>query len=267
MTLPSDTTTQCGQVVQANGVNIYYEAYGQGKPLLLLHGGTLTADSWQPYLPAFAERYRVITPDTRGHGRSDNPVGAMSYRLLADDMVAFVQALELHKPLIAGYSDGGQIALEIGMRYPDLPQCLIVGGAWFRFTAAYRAWVRDVFGDEDSPDVDTALFARNHPDWATWLEQIYGADNWKPLLAAIRPMWVTPLDYAPEEFAQVVAPSLVLIGDRDELVPVEEAAAMYRLLPTAELAMVPGADHGAFFSAKVVPFQSVMLEFLERHSQ
>jgi len=207
----------------------------------------------------------VITPDSRGHGRSNNPTGAMSYRLLADDIAAFVQALDLHNPLVAGYSDGGQVALEIGMRYPNLPRCLVVGAAWFKFSTVYRAWVRDVVGDEGSPEVDTARFARNHPDWAAWLQQLYGPDDWKPLLVRIKPMWTTPLNYTPDDFAQVVAPTLVLLGDHDELVPVEEAAEMYRLLPRGELAVVPGADHGAFFSAKVAPFQSLMLDFLVRH--
>lgn len=98
-------------------------------------------------------------------------------------MAAFIQALDLHKPLVAGFSDGEQVALEIGMRYPDLPQSLVVGGAWFKFSATYRAWVRDALGDEASPEVDTGRLARNHPDWAAWLEQIYGPDDWKPLLA------------------------------------------------------------------------------------
>lgn len=170
MAQPQDTTTQRGQFVHANGVNMYYEVHGQGEPLLLIHGGTVTADWWQPYLSGFAEHYRVITPDIRGHGRSDNPTGTMSYRLLADDMAAFVRTLDIHKPLIAGYSDGGQIALEIGMRYPDLPQALIVGGAWFKFTPTYRAWLRDVVGDEESLEMDTARFARDHLDWAAWLQ-------------------------------------------------------------------------------------------------
>lgn len=266
MARPQDATTQRDQFVHANGVNMYYEAHGQGEPLLLIHGGTLTADSWQPYLAAFAEHYRVITPDTRGHGRSDNPTGTMSYRLLADDMAAFVRALDLYKPLIAGYSDGGQIALEIGMRYPDLPQALVVGGAWFKFTPTYRAWLRDIVGDEESPEMDIARFAREHPEWAAWLEQTYGPDDWKRLLTQIKPMWATPLNYTPDDFAQVVAPTLVLLGDRDGIVTMEEAVEMYGLLPTAELAVIPGADHSAFFSAKVTSFQSVMLDFLARHS-
>src|SRR5436305_10752583 len=107
--------TERGRTVKANGLDIYYEEHGQsqGKPLLLIHGGALTGKSWQPYLTAFAEHYRVITPDTRGHGRTANPAGSMSFRLLADDVAGLAQALNLEKPLIYGYSDGGQVALEI----------------------------------------------------------------------------------------------------------------------------------------------------------
>jgi len=265
MTPSQDAATERGHVIQANGVNFHYEVHGDGKPLLLLHAGTLSGKMWQPYLAAFAEHYRVITPDMRGHGRSDNPKGAMTYRQLADEIVAFIRALDLRKPLIGGFSDGGQVALEIGMRHPDLAQALIVGGAWFKFTATYRAWVCDALGDEGAPEVDTARFVQNHPDWAAWLAQIYGPDGWKPLLVHIKRMWATPLNYAPEGFAQVAAPTLVLIGDRDELVSVEEATEMFRLLPRAKLAVVPGAVHGAFFSEKVTPFQSLMLDFLLRH--
>jgi pimeloyl-ACP methyl ester carboxylesterase len=266
MTPPEHTEIRPGRYIQANGVDIYYEEHGQGKPLLLIHGGTLTAQSWQPYLAAFAEHYRVITPDSRGHGRTANPKGTMSYRLLADDMAALVQALALHKPLICGYSDGGQVALEIGMRYPDLPQALIVGGAWFKFSEAYRACVRAILGDEQSPEVDTEQFARDNPDWAAWLQKIHGPDDWKRLLKHIKPMWAAPLNYTPDEFAQVVAPALVLLGDHDQFITVEEAGEMYRLLPNAELAVVPGANHGAFLSAKVALFQPLMLDFLLRHS-
>lgn len=169
MTASQDTAAQRGRVIQADGVNIYYEVNGAGEPLVLFHAGTLTGDMWQPYLAAFTEHHRVFTPDMRGHGRTDNPKGAMTYRQLADEMVTFMRVVGLRKPLIAGFSDGGQVALEIGMRYPDVARALIVGGAWFKFTAMYREWVRDALGDEDSPEVDTVRLAQNHPDWvACW---------------------------------------------------------------------------------------------------
>jgi pimeloyl-ACP methyl ester carboxylesterase len=248
-------------------VSFYYQTYGAGKPLLLLHAGSLTGDMWQPYLAGFAERYRVIVPDMPAHGRSSSPNRALSYRQLADDIVAFMAALDLRNPIVVGFSDGGQVALEIGMRYPTLPQSIAMGGVVFKYGDALRAFVRDALGDEESPDVDAALLARNHPDWAGWLDQIYGPDGWKPLLVRLKQTWTTPLNYTANDFAKVVAPTLVLLGDRDELVPVEEAAEMYRQLSRAELAVVPNADHAAFFSAKVALFQSLILDFLQRHGR
>jgi pimeloyl-ACP methyl ester carboxylesterase len=267
LTTPQPANTGRAHHIQANGLDIYYEEQGQGKPLLLIHGGALTAASWQPYLTAFAQHYRVITPDTRGHGRTTNPNGTMNFRLLADDMAALVQALNLHKPLIYGYSDGGQVAIEIGMRHPDLPQALVVGGAHLELTEGSRKWVRSILGDEHSPDVDFERFERENPEFAGMLKQDHGPDNWQSLLKQIKPMWNALLNYTPEDFARIMAPTLVLVGDHDEFVPVEDAAAMYRLLPKSELTVVPGANHTDFiFSpAKIALLQPAILDFLARH--
>jgi pimeloyl-ACP methyl ester carboxylesterase len=192
----------------------------------------------------------------------------MSFRLLADDMAALVRALGLHKPLVCGYSDGGQVALELGMRYPDLPQAIVIGGAYIELTEASRRWVRSILGDERPQEVDIEQFERDNPDFAAMLQQTHGPDSWKTLLKQIKPLWNETLNYTPDDFARVVAPTLVLLGDRDGFVPVEEGVAMYRLLPNAEFAVVPGAEHNDFiFSrAKVALVQPLILDFLLRHS-
>ncbi len=269
MTAQEHTESQHGHYIQANGLDIYYEEHGQGKPLLLIHGGALTGESWKRYLGPFAEHYRVITPDTRGHGRTTNPTGSMSFRLLADDVAALAQALDLQKPLICGYSDGGQVALEIGMRYPDLPMALVIGGSYIEITDASRTWVRSILGDEQSPDVDTEQFERDDPDWTAMLQRLHGSDGWKTLLKQIKPMWNAQLDYTPDDFAQVIAPALVLLGDRDGFVPVEEGIEMYRLLPNAEFAVLPDSDHTdlIFSPAKVAIAQALILDFLQRYSE
>ena len=107
------SAAQPGKYAQANGIEIYYEETGSGQPLVLLHGGTVTLKSWEKQIPSFAHHFRVIALDSRGHGRTKNPLETMSYRLLADDVAAFIRALELDRPLVCGYSDGGQIALEM----------------------------------------------------------------------------------------------------------------------------------------------------------
>jgi len=251
--------------VEAHGVTFYYEVHGKGRPLLLLHAGSLSGGMWQPYLSGFSDRFRVIVPDLPNHGRSSQPRRALSYRRLADEVVAFTRALNLTRPAIIGFSDGGQVALEIGLRHPDVAGSLGFGGVVFKDSDTYRAFVRSALGDAASPEVDPGHLATNHPDWAAWLDELYGPGGWKPLLERLKPMWTTPLMYTADEFSRVSTPALVFVGDRDELVSVEDAAEMYRQLPLAELAVVPDANHGAFFSAKVPQFQAVLLDFLERH--
>ena len=83
-------------------------------------------------------------------------------------------------------------------------------------------------------------------------------------MARVKPMWTTPFDYTAKALARIAAPTLALVGDRDEILPVEEAVELFRRLPAAELAILPDADHGAFFAAKVHPFQVAMLDFFGR---
>ena len=123
--------TPAGTYVEANGLRVYYEVCGEGEPLLLIHGGTATSQSWVSHLPTFAQHFRVFAPDSRGHGRTDNPTGDLGYRLMAEDVAASIDALGLHRPLVLGYSDGGQVALELGMRYPGLAGALVLGGTQF----------------------------------------------------------------------------------------------------------------------------------------
>ena len=262
-----ESLAHAGHYVSANGLQIYYEAAGEGAPLILVHGGTVTNQSWQAQLPTFATQFRVFAPDSRGHGRTLNPGGTLSYRLMADDLAAFVHAVGLHKPLIYGYSDGGQIALELGMRYPDLAQALVVGAAWFKFTDYYRAWVEGFFGDAQTAEVDTAKLEQEHPEYVGYLQTIHqagtGSDTWKTVLQQCKAMWLTPLNYTAADFQQIAVPTLIIVGDRDDLVPVGEATEMYRLIPTAELAIVPNADHGQAVESERAT--AVVLDFLLRH--
>src|SRR5438128_2280477 len=102
MAATEQSESRQGRDVRAKGLDIYYEERGQGRPLVLIHGGAITGASWRPYLAGLAEHYRVIMPDTRGHGRTKNPAGNLSFGLLADDVAALAEALDLRKPVIWG---------------------------------------------------------------------------------------------------------------------------------------------------------------------
>jgi pimeloyl-ACP methyl ester carboxylesterase len=96
---------------------------------VLIHSGLATGDMmWGERVPALAQYYRVLVPDSRGHGRTNNPAGKLSYGQMADDVAGFIDALGLQRPMILGYSDGAQIALELGLRHPDRVKALGRGG-------------------------------------------------------------------------------------------------------------------------------------------
>jgi pimeloyl-ACP methyl ester carboxylesterase len=142
------------------GHTLRYEERGTGTPLVLIHGGLASSALWEPHLPDLADDFRVITPDSRGHGRSTNPSGQLSYTQLADDVAALIAALGLVRPVVGGYSDGGQVALELGARHPGTAGALIVGAAYPEYATtgireAHRAFIgADDTGTPDHAQVD-----------------------------------------------------------------------------------------------------------------
>ena len=259
-----------GKYIDANGLGVYYEVFGEGEPLLLIHGGTATSRSWASHLPAFTEHFRVFTPDSRGHGRTDNPTGELDYRVMADDVAAVVSELGLQRPLVLGYSDGGQIALELGIRYPGLARALVLGGTQFRFSQAYLEAVRTLLGIAEGEEVAPETLEREQPDWVAYLHEahghVYGSGYWKTFVRQIASLWLTPLRYTSEDLAAVTDPVLVLVGDRDEGALPEEAVELFRLLPNAELAVAPASDHG-FIETKADLFDELALDFLVRYRE
>lgn len=267
MSLPNENpSAQQGKFIKANGLNIYYEEHGSGNPLVLLHGGLGSSTGTRQFVPALSKHFRVITPDTRGHGKTDNPSGEFSYRLLADDLAAMIQRLELDEPLVCGWSDGGQTALELGMHYPGLAKALVVGAAWFKFSESYQESLRDM-GLEGPGRVNYEQTEKAFPGFVDVLRNIHepGPDYWKDLLKQISIMWWQPLGYNSGDFERIVVPTLILVGDRDPIVPAEEAAEMYRLIPNAELAIAPHMDHSFPFEDPEL-FIALSLGFLLRHS-
>lgn len=130
MEVKHDLSSVKENYVEVNGINLYYQEIGEGYPLILIHGGAGTATfNWEKHLPLFSKHFRVIAPDSRGHGKTENPTGEFSYKLMVDDFAELIRKLELERPLVCGYSDGGQIALELGINHPTLAQAIVAGGA------------------------------------------------------------------------------------------------------------------------------------------
>jgi pimeloyl-ACP methyl ester carboxylesterase len=242
----TDIHNRRGKFAQANDLEIFYREIGEGVPLILLHGGTRTHETWNPFIPHFSERFRVITPDSRGHGRTKNPGPGLSYRQMGDDLAAFIQVLDLDRPIIFGFSDGGQIALELGMRYPALARSLVIGGAWYRFAEEYQEGLKKV-GYEGPGKVNYGSIDKYaQPGWRDRMWESHphpDPDYYETLLEDISRMWWTPLNYQGEDFERIKRPTLIFIGENDEAVPVQESREMAQMIPSAELAVIQNVGH------------------------
>jgi pimeloyl-ACP methyl ester carboxylesterase len=112
--------SEMGQYVMAGNVRMYYEEHGEGEPLLLMHGGACTIETFYGLTPELANRYKVILPERRGHGRTADFPGPISYDLIAQDTIAFLEATGITSAHLVGYSDGADVGMLVAMSRPDL---------------------------------------------------------------------------------------------------------------------------------------------------
>src|SRR5256712_3545479 len=130
-------TKSTGKYAEVNGLNLYYETHGAGRPLILLHGGLMSNETFGPVLPQLAERHQVIAPDLQGHGGTADIDRPIDVRLMAEDIAALIAHLGLEKPDVMGYSVGGGVATALALRHPELVRRLISLSANIRRDAIY----------------------------------------------------------------------------------------------------------------------------------
>src|SRR5579864_3541715 len=133
--MTTERTTEAkgaGRYADVNGINLYYEIHGAGRPLVLLHGGLGSGEMFDPILPQLAEHHQVIAPDLQGHGRTADIDRPIDIRFMADDIGALIDHLGLQKPDVVGYSLGGGVAFQTAVRHPDRVRRLVMGSANIR---------------------------------------------------------------------------------------------------------------------------------------
>ncbi|MET9959515.1 alpha/beta hydrolase [Streptomyces sp. NPDC006326] len=226
-----------GDYVELPGVRTWYEAEGAGDPLLLLHGGFCTNETWGAQRPDFAAEYHVFLPERRGHGRTPDVAGPLSYEAMADDTIAFIESVVGGPAHLVGWSDGGIVALLVAIGRPDLVRKVVAIGANFlpapQSTAAPEA-LDDMAADGDDLAFFREAYQAVSPD---------GAEHWPVVVAKVADMIRTQPTISTDALARISAPTLVLAGD-DDLVTLEHTVALYRAIPNSELAVVPGTSHG-----------------------
>jgi pimeloyl-ACP methyl ester carboxylesterase len=239
--------------VDANGVHTYYDVQGDGEPLLLLHGGFATNETWGPLVPALAERYRVIAPERRGHGHTPDVPGPITYELMTDDTIAFIDAVGIGPAHVLGWSDGGMIGIKLASGHPEQVRKLIVYGAGYS-DAGYPPGAIDFVtkGHPDDPDVAIlrAGYEAVSPD---------GADHFPVVFAKLADLWRASFDYS-DDLQRLAMPTLLLCAD-DDLITLPHIVSFYDRLPNGQLAIIPGTSHTACLERPRL-FAEVVLEFL-----
>jgi pimeloyl-ACP methyl ester carboxylesterase len=249
-----------GDYLDAGGVHTYFEVVGHGEPLLLLHGGFSTIESWGAQVPPLAERYRVYLPERRGHGRTPDVEGPTGFDIMARDTIAFMEALEITSACLVGWSDGGNVGLEIALIRPDLVRKLVIIGAGDdfdvvrpdgpKYTAELRAQAQHLTPDALPPMLQEA-YEQLSPD---------GADHFPVVFEKLVAAWRSGPRHPLGDLARISAPTLVMVGD-DDLITVDHASAIRQTIPDAQLAVVPGTDHLLQFE-KPDLVNRIILDFL-----
>jgi len=230
--------------IDANGLSIGYDVAGAGPPLILLHGATSdAARDFRGVLPALTQAFRCYTPDARGHGRTrwDTAAGGFSADWLADDALAFADALDLGTFHLLGFSLGAMTALRVAVRAPERLRTMVVVGITTdrepRASVARRL-------------MDPVRIDRSDPAWAADLSRrhdpIQGVGAWRALLPAIACDVATQALITPRQLRTIDPPTLVAVGDRDPFVPVDAAWRLSRSVVDGRLLVLPDAGHEAF---------------------
>lgn len=234
-----------------NGIRIWYAEFGQGEPVVLLHGGLANSDYWGNQVPILAKNYRVVVMDSRGHGRSTRDDRPFGYELMAADVLALMDFLELPEAAIVGWSDGAILGLEIAIRHPERVTKL------FAFAAnSDPSGVKDV---GQSP-VFGAYIARAEKEYEK-LSPTPG--QYRAFLEQIEKMWATQPNYSAAQLQAIQTPVWIVDGDRDEAIERENSEFMADRIPGAGLLLQPEVGHFSFLQDPA-QFNDDLLHFLAR---
>ena len=243
-----------GQTAEINGVDIYYEVYGEGNgdPVILIHGGLSNGDHFVNQIPVLAENHEVVVMDSRGHGRSSFDDTPISYAVMAEDVLGLMDHLGIDKASIVGWSDGGIIGLDIAIHHPERLIKLIAYGANY-----IPAGVRTDVGDSERFNAYIEMAAGDYVRLSPT------PDGFDAFLNNIGNMWATEPNYTPEQMGSITVPTLILDGLEEEAIYTEHALEMAHLIPTADLFLMSNIGHFAMFD-KADEFNHIVLDYLGR---
>ena len=260
-----------GHYAEVNGLHLYYETHGAGRPLILLHGGLGSGEMFGPVLPVLAERHLVIAPDLQGHGRTADIDRPIDVRLMADDIAVLIEHLGLDRPDVAGYSLGGGVALLTAIKYPAMIRRLVAASAHIRRDAIYP----DMLAQQGQVSAAAAEFMKDTPMYQLYQRVAPRPEDFPRLLDKMGAGMARDFDLT-EEVRGLQVPALIVAADAD-MAPPSHYAEVFRLLDGGlrdggwmgdgrpkgghALAILPGLTHYNIFNSPL--FAAVTLAFLD----
>ena len=268
-------TTGIGEYAQVNGINLYYETHGAGQPMILLHGGLMSGEMFEPILPSLVERHQVITVDLQGHGRTADIDRPIDIRLMADDIAALIDHLGLEKPDVVGYSLGGGVALLTALKYPEKVGKLISASANIR----REAIPPEMLAQQAQVNAAAAEFMKDTPMYQHYQRVAPHPDDFPRLLDKIGDSMSKDFDFS-EEVRTLKVPTLIVAADAD-MAPPSHYVEIFKLLDGGlrdggwmgegrpkgghALAILPGLTH---YNLGISPlFAVVILDFLNARQE
>jgi pimeloyl-ACP methyl ester carboxylesterase len=233
-----------------NGIDMYYEVYGEGEPLLLLHGWTQSSRFWFDYIPTYAKNFKVYAIDLRGHGRTSKLTSDFTIEKSSQDILALVDSLELNRIRAIGFSYGGLTLLELARSNPERMKSMIVIGTSHNFN-----------GGENYQQNNTFSYNNLPPPFIQELKKIHHHGE-SQIKALFDPNLNYQIKIGSEELRSVNFRTLIVHGDRDEILGLEPAIALYKDLPHSELWVVPNTGHNAISGSNQSSFLKRSLQFL-----
>jgi pimeloyl-ACP methyl ester carboxylesterase len=241
--------------VEIAGAKIFYAVYGKGDPVVLLHGGLGNSAHFGFQLPALVDKFQVIAVDSRAQGRSTKGTVAITYDQMASDVVAVLDKLAIKRASVVGWSDGGEVALKLGIGFPDRVDRLFVFGANYDATGSKRR------------SLPSDTFSRYTARCRSEYERLsstgvpYGGPPFGALVDALRPLWRNPTGITRDQLRQIKAPVMVADGDHDEVIALDQIEEMAQLIPNGQLKVFHDASHFALWQDPD-SFNRAMIEFL-----
>lgn len=244
----ADNSSGTQHYYEVRGAKLYTQIYGQGPPIVFLHGGMVFFDnSFAKQRDYFSTFRTVIGIDQRGHGHSPDGPWSLSYKMMADDTAAIIEKLGLGRVDIVGHSDGADLALLLVRDHPNLVRRLVISGANIRVNLSPEEKLRSRWSQQQLDGhlgkIAAALPPWFLPDYANVSPD--GPDHWMTLLAKCYDMWLQPVVIEPADLKKIPIPVLVMAGDHD-FTSIEDNAEIFRDLPRGQLIIVPASSHGTF---------------------